>query len=69
MPASEVYGHGLLGLLLAVWHEASDPVKQSTLRALTALVSAVPAGRRNSLAPVLTSGVVQLATSLLTLRT
>ncbi len=69
VPASERYGHGLLGVLLAVWHEYSDLAKKSTLHALTALVAAVPAGRRNSLAPILTSGVVQLANSLLALRT
>ncbi len=69
MPASERYGPGLLGLLLAVWHGASDTAKQTTLRALTALVAAVPAERRESLAPILTSGALQPVISRLPLRT
>ena len=58
-PTNKGYGRGLLGLLLGMWHEGSDSTRCSIQLALTALAAAVPAERRISLAPILTSGLVQ----------
>ena len=67
--AHKNYGRGLLALLLALWHEVSETVRGSVERAVAALVAAVPAERRNFLAPILTSGLVQTSANFLPLHT